>query len=861
MSKQIKENYKLYLFITFIAIMMFLPFIIFNNGIIITHGDSYELTYKLWLGGWTQFHNGSLGQFNWSLGLGANNFSYVFYFLSNPLFWLSLLFPRDLIKYTFLIYAILQLSLAFIFTHIWLSKLTKNKKARLIGAFIVAFGGYGIFYLQAEQLIKALILYPLVLYYVECFLQDKKIIGLPLSIGFLGICHYFLLYQFMPFLFIYTLIRYLIVNKEHLMIKQTLIAALQFTLLILLGIGISGFILLPCAYLVLSMPRFSSTTLSLTDTITLTQLYEVFTSFFTPVIQKLDANMFIATDKFAFMGWSGVTSLYCLIITPILFPLLFKIKDKFIRNSYLIFALILLFFLCFKIFYYLFQATIDTRWFYMFYLLAAMVNAKIIEEIDDGNINKKATLYTSIAVIVIIIASLAISYVFNFNTTRNLLKLALSSSIIMIFVILYCLFLQGKLPKKALLFILSLETIYCGVVYYANNLPIDSWVYDLPISTTNISEIIDDDSFYRVMYDRQDVVLKEHEGAEDDMFTVTSANEPMANGYAGFAFYESVYNTNQEEFLNRFKSTWNMPQLVGRNKIYNLLSAKYYYTFDQFFPIPYGYELLQEYDNGLKIYQNSNYVELGFAYDKTINKSVLSELSYLQQDELMQRYLITEDSPNTTYELPNDLELITILPDSTYREYQFTEPIQDVILYFETYGIPNVKITTYLNDEIVNSYDLWQFNYIDIPIYEAIDKVVIEGEDVYGYGTEIAIYQEPLNDSYHQNFEELTKTHFENVAFTNDHISADITITDDHNYIFTSIPYDQGWTVRVNGEKIAYEKVQLGFIGFQLPQGTYHIEFDYQIPWLKEGIILSIASLATTMIIAFIYKRKKGIKA
>ena len=240
---------------------------------------------------------------------------------------------------------------------------------------------------------------------------------------------------------------------------------------------------------------------------------------------------------------------------------------------------------------------------------------------------------------------------------------------------------------------------------------------------------------------------------------------------------------------------------------------------------------------------------------------MLSELSYLQQDELMQRYLITEDSPNTTYELPDDLELITILPDSTYREYQFTEPIQDVILYFETYGIPNVKITTYLNDEIVNSYDLWQFNYIDIPIYEAIDKVVIEGEDVYGYGTEIAIYQEPLDDSYHQNFEELTKVHFENVAFTNDHISADITITDDHNYIVTSIPYDQGWTVRVNGEKIAYEKVQLGFIGFQLPQGTYYIEFDYQIPLLKEGIILSIASLTTTMIIAFIYKRKKGIKA
>ena len=47
----------------------------------------------------------------------------------------------------------------------------------------------------------------------------------------------------------------------------------------------------------------------------------------------------------------------------------------------------------------------------------------------------------------------------------------------------------------------------------------------------------------------------------------------MSNGYAGFAFYESVYNTHQEEFINRFKSTWNMPQALGRTKIYNLLSA------------------------------------------------------------------------------------------------------------------------------------------------------------------------------------------------------------------------------------------------------------------------------------------------
>ena len=846
-----KKDKAIYLYALIVSILVFVPYIIGNNGVLLLYGDLYEQSFKLWQGGWTQFHNGTLSQFNLSLGLGANTFSYIFYFLTNPLYWISLLFPRGIIKYIFLIQEILTLFLSFVFTHIWLKKITSNNYSAIVGAFIVAFGAYNIFYLQAEHFLKALVLYPLILYLVEEYLQKHRFILLVIFIGILGITHYYLLYQFIPFLLLYTLFRYLIIHKEDLKFKSVILEATKFLLIITLGIMLSAITLLPCAYLVFSMPRFSNLSIDLTSHLNIRQIYKIITSLFTPTFEKLDANYFISTNNHDFIGWSGGVPLYCMIITPMLLPLILKIKDKFSRNIYLIFASSLGIFLFFKAFTYLFQSSIDTRWYYMFYLLFAMITAKVLDNIEDGIIDRKYVILTGTFVVISIIICIFISYLFKFNTNRNILKLAISSIVIITFAILYIICIN-KSYKKMLIIILSLEAIYSGLAFYYNNEPIVSWALDLPIYNNEIYNDLKDSSFYRVIYDPTEIIIEQHEDYENDTLGLTTSNEPMANGYAGFSFYTSVYNTNQEEFINRFKSTWNMPQLLGRTKIFNLLSSKYFYSYYDNFPVPAGYELIAE-QNGYKLYENTNYVELGFTYDKTINRDDVIDLSYLEQDRIMQEYLITETSSNHEYTLHDNLELLTILPTDTIRVYEFEKPVKNVILYFETFGIPNVKITTYLNDEVVNSYDVWQFNYIDIPIYEDIDKVVIEGEDVYGNGTEIYMHQEPIDDDYSQRFKQLTNEHFTNVVFDNDHISADITINDHEKYVFTSIPYDKGWTVKVNGEQIDYEKVQLGFIGFKLNEGTFHIEFDYHIPLLKEGSIVSILAI---VILLFLSKIK-----
>ncbi|MEA4875899.1 YfhO family protein [Anaerorhabdus sp.] len=856
MIKTIKQNYKLYLFVLILLILFFLPYIILNNGIILQPGDPFELNYKLWLGGYNQVHLGEIGQFNWSLGFGANTLSYVFYFLTNPFFFLSLLFPRDFIPYSFLVFGILQLWLGFIFTHVWLKKITTHNLGAIIGAFIICFSAYGIFYFQAEQFLKCLFLYPLALYFTECFLANKKHNGLVITIAVMGITQFYLLYQFIPFICLYALLRYLIIYQNKTKAKEIILTALKFVGWLVLGIGISAIILVPCAYLILSIPRFTTSSIGLFDHLDRFQLYEVISSMFTPIFQKLDANAFIAANQHEFFGWSGSTPLYSLIITPCLLPLIFFIKNKFQRNCYLAFYSLLGFFLFFQIFSYIFQASIDTRWYYMFLFFNAYLAAIDIDKYEDQEYSKKQILISFSIPIILIIAFTFISSIGQLNTVRMLMKLGLSSLVMIVLILAYGFIFYKKLNKKFLFILISLEIIFTGVVFYYFNEPISAIRFDSKEIKNDVPSYFHnlDDGFYRVMYDSNTVI--EWRDGEEHIQSLTTANEPMANAFPGFAFYESVYNTNQEEFMARFKTVNNMKQLIGRTKVYNLLSAKYWYTFNYEDAIPYGYNKIHESPKGYTVYENENFVELGFAYNKTINKDFLLTLPFLEQDRIMQEYLAVENSTNTTYTLNDNIELLTVLPTDTIRVYDFEEPVKDVNIYLEVFGLPNTKITTYYQDEVVNKYDLWQFNYIDFPVYEYIDKIVIESEDIYGYGTEVPLYIEPFDESYSENFKNLTSESFKNVIFTNDIIQGDITISGNEKYVFTSIPYDKGWSVYVNGEKINYEKVQLGFIGFKLQPGTYHVEFKYQIPFLNVGVGITTISILILIVINLIVKKR-----
>ncbi len=78
------------------------------------------------------------------------------------------------------------------------------------------------------------------------------------------------------------------------------------------------------------------------------------------------------------------------------------------------------------------------------------------------------------------------------------------------------------------------------------------------------------------------------------------------------------------------------------------------------------------------------------------------------------------------------------------------------------------------------------------------------------------------------------------------------------NLVFFSIPYDEGWTAYVNGVKTPIEKVNVGFMAVAVDSGVSEIEFYYETPGLKLGIIVTSLSAIILIVysVVFITKAK-----
>ncbi len=66
---------------------------------------------------------------------------------------------------------------------------------------------------------------------------------------------------------------------------------------------------------------------------------------------------------------------------------------------------------------------------------------------------------------------------------------------------------------------------------------------------------------------------------------------------------------------------------------------------------------------------------------------------------------------------------------------------------------------------------------------------------------------------------------------------------DRDGYVITSIPYDQGFTVKVDGNPCAIQRVNTAFLGFPISSGHHTVEICYHAPGLRVGKVISVLGL------------------
>ena len=118
----------------------------------------------------------------------------------------------------------------------------------------------------------------------------------------------------------------------------------------------------------------------------------------------------------------------------------------------------------------------------------------------------------------------------------------------------------------------------------------------------------------------------------------------------------------------------------------------------------------------------------------------------------------------------------------------------------------------------------------------------------------IAIFQ---SEKWHQAYDILSQQQMMIEDYSSDHITGTIDMKE-AGILFTSIPYDAGWHVYVDGnETEIFPLYQNTFVGIKLEKGFHNVRFVYHQIGLAAGVVLSIICIFIAIGIQMVCLRKE----
>ena len=139
--------------------------------------------------------------------------------------------------------------------------------------------------------------------------------------------------------------------------------------------------------------------------------------------------------------------------------------------------------------------------------------------------------------------------------------------------------------------------------------------------------------------------------------------------------------------------------------------------------------------------------------------------------------------------------------------------------------------------------------------------LVLEDEDVKAYGqylTELPdeMLEELHYDSYTQDCADRRAHSCSVFQMNNAGFHAEITL-DKASLVFFSVPYDDGFTAYVNGEKTDILRVDEGLMAVLCPAGTSSIDFVYQAAGLSASRVVTAVAIPVWVVYAAYFVRRK----
>ncbi len=370
------------------------------------------------------------------------------------------------------------------------------------------------------------------------------------------------------------------------------------------------------------------------------------------------------------------------------------------------------------------------------------------------------------------------------------------------------------------------------------------------LSTSNRTAYIKDNKAIETILD----YAKEN---DDSLFYRTekydrrTKNDAAWNGYYGASTFSSTANAGLSDYYGSlgFEKSTNAYAYYGHTPLTeSLFSIKYVignYLKDNTDTTKYYTEA-----NGYFLYENLYTLPLGFMIPISLEYNW--DLSQSNPFEIQNVFC------NNITSQP-DL-LFTRMMVDTSNQISFIEKT-DLYVYVMT-SVEKVKVTTTEADGTVTSKIISSMKHkhiLDLGTFEPGSTVMIESDDnevdsiqYYGYSYN--------NDVFIDTFNTLNEHGLELTKFTDTYLKGTIT-ADIEGTMYTSIPYDKGWTVYVDGKKAETHAFKNALLAVNLTEGEHTIEFKYSPVGFNLALVISASCIVIFVAIVVVdFMKKKRIK-
>lgn len=756
------------------------------------------------------------------IGAGQNIFNFSYYGLLNPIILISYLFPKLEMTTYIIIANIFLFVISTLLLFYFLNKHTKNSYHAVVSTLISVFAASFLFHFHRHfMFVNYMPFLILGLLAIDQYFEKGKKTLLTLSTFLMIMTSYY--YSMIGiFVFIlYGINRYL-KHKERITVKEFLKDGFQFMLPILLAILMAAILLLPTAYVILIGRGSKEKIFSLKE-------------LFFPQ-SNLNAILY---DTYSL----GLTSISILALLNLILK-----KEK--ENQFLGLSILITISVPFIIYILNGGLYIRNKVFIPFLPLFGIALVKFFDDLWEQKIKeKKLFLLLFFLIIAEIFSTTKISFFF------------FGLDILLTFLVL---FLSKKTKKKLLatlpILLITLTTFFVGqkIENYTSK--------ELLKESFNKNEEKKLNSYLQ-----NEKYITRAANLDNTLYTV---NRIISKKHYTTSVYSSTFHKEYNEFQQKvFKNP-----LPNRNTL--ILAQSNNIMFQTFMGIKYlsykgspsiGYKPLTT-KKGKNIYKNNNVMPLGYATNQILNEKELTKLPYPKIEEALIGNIVIKEKTNfqfqsksreifPDYKMPKNTKNLTIKKkqdkyiidakkDSKFKLYLDKNVHNEII--FITFNIhnqtscdlPNQKIGingTYnkiscMESEYQNHNNTFHYVLSKEEDWNTLNVLIGKGHYIISdIRTYILDYSEIKNKA-----KTVDPWYVENIK--NDILEGNITVTKD-GYFATTIPYDEGFDIYVDGKKQSYEKVNTAFLGFKIKKGNHHIKMVYHSPYLKEGIILSLLGL------------------